>query len=97
MKLDLEIINYFKNKPVKRVYLFGSSVIDESKANDIDILIELAPNHLVTLFDMGKWTVELEDTFHKKVDLITTDNINNLLKPFIEVQKKLIFNNPAYA
>ena len=46
---------------------------------------------------MGKWTIELENTFHKKVDLITTENINVLIKPFIEAQKKLIFNNPKYA
>jgi predicted nucleotidyltransferase len=97
MSLNSEIINYFKNKPVKKVYLFGSSVNDEAKANDIDILIELEPNHIVTLFDMGKWTIELENTFHKKVDLITTENINVLIKPFIEAQKKLIFNNPKYA
>jgi predicted nucleotidyltransferase len=97
MSLNSEIINYFKNKPVKKVYLFGTSVNVEAKANDIDILIELEPNHIVTLFDMGKWTIELENTFHKKVDLITTENINVLIKPFIEAQKKLIFNNPKYA
>ncbi len=97
MNISKIINNYFSLKPVKRVYLFGSALTDEQNANDIDLLLELDSNCGITLFDMGRWNVELEDIFHKKIDLITTDNINIHIKPFIDAQKKLIFINPTYA
>ncbi len=92
-----ELIKYFNDKPVRKVFLFGSSVLNEEIANDIDILLELDFNSKITLFDMGNWLFDLENIFHKKIDLITTENINEHIRPFIEKQKKLIFTNPYYA
>ncbi len=97
MNISEIVNNYFYNKPVKTVYLFGSALTDELNANDIDLLLELDYNFNITLFDMGKWNIELENIFHKKIDLLTTESINSHIKPFIEAQKKLIFTNQTYA
>ena len=85
------IRDYFQDKPVLRAFLFGSfsreEAIDDS---DIDILVELDYSKHVGL-DFVNMKLDLEDKLHKKIDLVSSNAISKHILPFIESDKKLIY------
>ena len=63
--------NYFKDKPVKNVYLFGSYANGSANENsDIDLLIEIDKNKKVGL-QFYLWTDELKSITGHNVDLLS--------------------------
>lgn len=95
MKLSIEEImtirEYFRDKPVLKVFLFGSfSREDALIDSDIDILVELDySKHIGLGFVNMKF--DLEDKLHKKVDLVSSNSISKYILPFINNDKKLIY------
>lgn len=86
-----KIANCFKNKPVKRAFLFGSAVRGEQdEQSDIDILVELDYSQP---FGLGfvRMKLELEDLLKKKVDIVTCESVSKYIKPFIDSEKILIY------
>ena len=68
------IKKYFTDKPVKKVFVFGSFVRDEaSVSSDIDLII--VPEHPVGLFTLGKYIADLEEITKRKIDLATQNSI----------------------
>ena len=89
---DIKLIrSYFEDKPVLRAYLFGSFSRNEaSKDSDIDILVELDyTKHIGMGFVNMK--LDLEEKLHKKVDLVSSNAISQLISPFINKDKQLIY------
>jgi len=65
------VTDYFKDKPVKRVYLFGSYARGDADENsDVDLLVDLDRSKKVgwTFFS---WLEELQSRFQSKIDLIS--------------------------
>jgi predicted nucleotidyltransferase len=95
MMLSKEEINiiqsYFLDKPVLKAFLFGSFSRDEaSPDSDIDILVELDySKHIGLGFVNMKF--ELEDKLQKKVDLVSLNAISTHILPFVNNDKKLIY------
>lgn len=95
MKLSTEDINsirdYFRDKPVLKAFLFGSFSRDEAdNDSDIDILVELDySKHIGLGFVIMK--LDLEEKLHKKVDLVSSNAISKHILPFINIDKKLIY------
>lgn len=87
MKTDLDQIKkkalpILKQAGVIKSSIFGSYVRGEqTKNSDIDILIE-APKEM-SLFDLAGLQIDLEEVLDKKVDVITYNSINHLLKDYI--------------
>lgn len=94
---ELETIReYFRQQPVRRVFLFGSYARGEADAeSDIDLLVELAPGHPVGIRFFG-WPVELSETLGKRVDLGSADSILPFYQPFIEADKTLIYDQEVW-
>ena len=95
MKLSNEEIKaireYFQDKPVLKAFLFGSfSREDAVEDSDIDILVELDYSKHIGL-GFVNMKLELEDKLHKKVDLVSSNSISKILLPFINSDKKLIY------
>src|SRR3989344_3689699 len=81
-KIKSKIIPVLKEAGVKKSSLFGSYARgDEKKDSDIDILVELPKGK--SLLDLIKLENELEEVIGKKVDLLTYNSINHLLKDYI--------------
>jgi predicted nucleotidyltransferase len=81
---------YFHNRPVARVWLFGSAARGEAEeTSDIDLLLELDKG--VSLFDFARFKLELEAMLRKKVDLVSSNGISPRLRPDIERDKQLIY------
>ena len=87
-----EIIGtYFKDKPVKKAYLFGSYMRREAREDsDIDILVELDYEVKIGLLFI-KMQLDLEDLLQKKVDLVSDKGFSKYMKPMVDKEKMLIY------
>ncbi len=86
-----KIANCFKNKPVKRAFLFGSAARGEQdEQSDIDILVELDYSQPIGL-GFVRMKLELEDMLKRKVDILTSNSVSKYIKPFIDSEKILIY------
>ena len=75
-----------KNKPVKRVTLFGSYAKNKAnKGTDIDLVIDT--NNTIKGFNLISLICEIEDNFNKKVDGFEKSEIIENSKIDSEIKK----------
>lgn len=66
------LAEYFADKPVRRVQVFGSYARGEATAeSDLDILLSREVDSSLSLFDLSRYKYELEDALHLSVDIGT--------------------------
>ncbi|MCH5227643.1 MAG: nucleotidyltransferase domain-containing protein [Muribaculaceae bacterium] len=86
----LIIQNYFKDKPVDRVWLFGSYARgDFSNSSDIDLLVDF--NQTISLLTQAKYIIDLEEMLEIPVDIVPEDCLLPEIKPFVDQDKFLIY------
>lgn len=74
------IVNYFKNQPVEKAWLFGSySRGEETEDSDVDILVTFKSGERIGL-KYAAMICDLEDLLHKKVDMV----VEGTLLPFAQ-------------
>lgn len=87
--------HFFSDRPAKKAYLFGSHARNEaSSKSDIDILVEMDYSTPAGLASV-QLALDLEAMLHTKVDLVTTDGLPIYVKPFIDKDKRLIYERAA--
>jgi predicted nucleotidyltransferase len=87
------VTDYFKDKPVKSVYLFGSYARGEAaETSDIDILFSLKENTRISYFGLAQYLVDLEEKFSNKVDMVEEELIYPRLKKHIDADKILLYS-----
>lgn len=85
------IQNYFRDKPVKKAYLFGSFARNEaSRGSDLDILVELDYSQSIGLRFI-EMQIDLEKLLKQKVDLVSANAISKYIKPYVDQEKILIY------
>ena len=90
-ELTEKIADCFRNKPVKKAFLFGSvSRNEEDENSDVDILVELDYSQHIGL-GFIRMKLELEDLLNRKVDLLTSKSVSKYIQPFIDSEKILIY------
>lgn len=95
-KLIQRIGNYFKDKPIEKAWLFGSFGRDEeSYDSDIDLLIRFVKPNKIDLFEYIGLRQDLEDLTGRQVDLVEEGQEIEKIKPFINKEKKLIYERAA--
>lgn len=88
------VADYFKDKPVKKVYLFGSYARGEAGENsDIDLCFEFEPGANISYFTLAKYLLDLEKKLNTKIDLVEEKLIYEGIKTFIDQSKILILEN----
>lgn len=86
-----KIAKCFRNKPVKRAFLFGSASRNElDEQSDIDIIVELDYSKPIGL-GFVRMKLELEDLLKRKVDLLTSKSVSKYIQPYIDSKKILIY------
>ena len=93
MKKELSetIAKCFRNKPVKKAFLFGSvSRNEEDEKSDVDILVELDYSEPIGL-GFVRMKLELEEILKRKVDLISSNSVSKYIQPFIDLDKILVY------
>lgn len=93
--ISLKIIPILKKHDVSKAALFGSVARGEAtQKSDVDILVEFSKRK--SLFDLSLIQYTLEDILNKKVDLVTYDSIDPLIRDYIMSDEKIIYeeNSP---
>ncbi len=86
------IQNYFRTKPVRKAYVFGSYARNEqTKNSDLDILVDIDSNENVSLFEFGRMLEDLKELLKVEIDLVAEDGLSKHIRPFIEKDKVLIY------
>ncbi len=87
-----KITEYFKDKPVKKIQVFGSFARNEQKKeSDIDILLEM--EHPVGLMALSRYRLDLEDLIGLEVDLGTTKGVSKHARPYIDSDLETVYEN----
>lgn len=95
-KLISRVKDYFKNKPIEKVWLFGSFARDEeSLESDLDLLVRFKKPNKIDLFDYIGMRQDLEDITGRQVDLVEEGQEAEKIKPFIQKDRKLIYERKA--
>ena len=84
------LAEYFADKPVQRVEIFGSYARGEATAeSDLDVLLSREPGSKLSLFDLGHYQEDLEQRLGVAVDLGTA--LSRFSRPYIEPDLRLIY------
>ena len=85
------VADYFKDKPVKKVWLFGSYARGEAdEQSDIDVLVDIQKEAKVGLEYYG-WYQDLQETLSKKVDVLSYGWVNERIWPRVEKDMVLMY------
>ena len=90
------VTDYFKDKPVKTVYLFGSYARGEATLkSDVDLLLDLDYSKHIG-WDFYRWWEVLEKKFKRKVDLVPVSVIYPKVKIGADRDKILLLDNTVH-
>lgn len=85
------VTEYFKDKPVHRVWLFGSYARgDADESSDVDVLVDVDYSK-PTGWSYFSWYQDLQDKLDKGVDVVSYKWVNHRLRPYIEKDMVLIY------
>lgn len=87
------IHDFLRSKPIEKAWLFGSYVRGEAdEDSDVDLIIQVKKQILLKLgLDFFGWLIELEEKLGKEVDLVIEGDISTYVLPYVEKEKKLIY------
>ncbi len=86
------VTDYFKDKPVKSVYLFGSYARgDANEDSDVDLGIEMEETRM-SLWQYAGMALGLENALDKKIDLIEIKLMHSWVKRNFEKDKMEIYH-----
>ncbi len=87
-----KIQDYFKLKPVVKVWLFGSvSRGEETHASDVDILVIFDRNAKIGLFEHAEMEQELQQILNRSVDMVTYGTLFPWVRENVEHDRILIY------
>jgi len=75
-ELKRQITAVARQYHIPAVYLFGSYARgDATETSDVDVLIDRENSSIKSLFDLGAFYNDLNETLGKPVDVVTTDSL----------------------
>ena len=87
-----KIVAYFNSQPIMRAWLFGSySRGEETEESDIDILVDYDKETRISLMQICKMIIDLEDILKKKVDLVERRGLKDFAVESVNLDKVLIY------
>lgn len=81
-----------KQYGLESVYLFGSYARDEAKSSS-DVDLRINKGKLKGLFALSMLKLNLEESFGRKVDLVTTDSLDSDFLTRIAPEEILLYAN----
>jgi len=78
--------------PIEKAWVFGSYARgEETRKSDIDIMVRFDKNIQISLFDYIGIMNDLEDLFHRKIDLVEEGQVRAWAQESVEQEKILIY------
>ena len=91
-KLIEKIRKYFADKPISKVYLFGSYARgEERRGSDVDLLVEMIEPNDITIFDWVQMEDELKKKLRKRVDIGDIKALDKYIAPYVNKDKILLY------
>ena len=88
------VTDYFADKPVLRVEIFGSYARGEATAeSDLDVLVSCGRESRITLFTLVDYKEDLEKHLGLSVDLATV--VSKFVRPHIESDLLTVYEQVA--
>ncbi len=85
------ITKYFKDKPVLKVYLFGSLARNEANStSDIDLLVDLDRSYPIGL-EFIQMQIDLQNLLDHPIDLVTQKSLSKYIRPYVDQEKQLVY------
>ena len=77
-----QIANFCKKNQIRKFAFYGSVLRDDfGPKSDIDVLVELAPNHTIGLFEIAQMEIDLSELMGgRKVDLRTPQDLSKYFR-----------------
>ena len=83
---------FFPAYPIEKAWIFGSYARgEETRKSDVDIMVRFDKDAGISLLDYIGIRNDLEDLFHKKIDLVEEGCLRNWAKDSVEQEKVLIY------
>lgn len=85
------IQDYFKTQPVLKAWMFGSYARnEETEDSDVDILVDLDYSQPVGL-ESVQMQLDLQSLLKKSIDLVSSRGVSKYIKPYIDTDKKVLY------
>jgi len=82
---------YFKDKPVNKVYLFGSYARgDADEKSDVDLLVELDYSKKIS-WGYYLWQNEISDLIKIPVHVASQEELHDFIYSFVSKEKELLY------
>ena len=87
-----EIIRLCKKNKVRELSIFGSrSRGDNSQNSDYDLLVDFLPSSGVSLLELSRMQIDLQELLGKKVDLVPKRGLKPLIRERVLAEAQLIY------
>ena len=87
-----QIAEFCQRNQIMKFAFYGSVLRDDFKPeSDVDILIDLEPNHSIGLMKMAHMENELSDLIGRKVDLRTPQDLSKYFRDKVVSEAETIF------
>ena len=87
------VSEYFQDKPVKKVFLFGSYATGRAnESSDIDLSVVLSDDAKITYITFAGYLLDLQDRLNRKIDLVEEKMIHKQLRPYVDRSKILLLD-----
>ncbi|MFB3880024.1 MAG: nucleotidyltransferase family protein [Armatimonadota bacterium] len=75
------IAEFCRKWRVKELSVFGSALRDDfGPESDVDVLVELEPDHGLVMYDWLRMIEELQGIFGRRVDLVARGGLKNAIR-----------------
>ncbi len=86
------VADFCRRHHVREFALFGSVLRDDfTPESDVDVLIDFLPQTRVTFFDLSHFKDELEEMFHREVDLVTKRSLHPVIASDVLASREVLY------
>lgn len=96
--VDRETIAEFcRRSGIRRLSVFSSALRDDfTQESDVDLLVEFQPGQKISLFDMARMEMELEEIIHHhRVELRTAGDLSHRFRDHVVAEAEPVYDAAA--
>jgi uncharacterized protein len=87
-----KLIELCKRNNVRELSIFGSRARgDERPDSDYDLLVDFIPNSGVSLLELSRMQIDLQDLLGRKVDLVPKKGLKPLIRDSVLAEARTIY------